>query len=83
MPDGRRAALFGLTLRWTGGRQPPTVKVDAHSELMSAYPWGWATAPSAASFNEQDSATAAGGGLVLGQGSRAAGRPSSGRAAAA
>ena len=43
VPDGRRAALFGLTLRSTTGRQRPVVNVDAHSELMSAYPWGWTT----------------------------------------
>ena len=64
VPDGRRAALFGLTLRSTGGRQTPTVMVDAHSELMSAYPWGWTT-PNATNFNEQDSATADGGRLIF------------------
>ena len=44
-PDGRRAALFGL--RADATRAPPrpsTVKVDAHSELMSHYPWAWTTA---------------------------------------
>jgi len=64
VPDGTRAALIGLTLRSTGGRQTPTVIVDAHSELMGAYPWGWTT-PSAAAFNEQDSAATAGGRLVF------------------
>jgi hypothetical protein len=64
VPDGRRAALFGLTLRSTGKSQTPTVMVDAHSELMSAYPWGWTT-PNATAFNEQDSATAADGRLVF------------------
>jgi hypothetical protein len=64
MPDGRRAALFGLTLRSTKGPWTGTVTVDAHSELMSAYPWGW-TSPSATAFNEQDSATATGGRLVF------------------
>ena len=35
--------------------QPRTVPValDAHSELMSAYPWGWTT-PNAGTFNLQD-----------------------------
>jgi hypothetical protein len=39
-PDGRRAVEFGLTL--TAGSQAADVNlnVDAHSELMSAYPWG-------------------------------------------
>ena len=64
VPDGRRAALFGLTLRSTRGASNVTVSVDAHSELMGAYPWGWTT-PSAAAFNEQDSATAVGGRLVF------------------
>ena len=64
VPDGRRAVLFGLTLTSTAGRQTRTVTVDAHSELMSAYPWGWTT-PSATAFNQQDSATAEGGRLVF------------------
>lgn len=64
VPDGRRAALFGLTLRSTGGRQTPTITVDAHSELMGAYPWGWTT-PSAAASNEQDSAAVEDGRLVF------------------
>ena len=39
-PDGRRAVEIGLTL--TAGSQAANVSlnVDAHSELMSAYPWG-------------------------------------------
>jgi hypothetical protein len=64
VPDGRRAALFGLTLRSTREASTVTVTVDAHSELMSAYPWGWTT-PSAAAFNEQDTATTEGGRLVF------------------
>ena len=40
VPDGRRAALFGLTLTNPGpAAQTATVMVDAHSELMGAYPW--------------------------------------------
>ena len=47
VPDGRRAALFGLKLTNPGAAdRTVTVKVDAHSELMSAYPWG-GTTPSA------------------------------------
>jgi hypothetical protein len=39
-PDGRRAVEIGLTL--SAGSQAANVNlnVDAHSELMSAYPWG-------------------------------------------
>jgi hypothetical protein len=42
VPDGRRAALFGLRMTNPGGRSlTVTVKVDAHSELMTEYPWGF------------------------------------------
>ena len=41
-PDGSRAALFGLTLKNAGSSDATVpVKVDAHSELMTAYPWGF------------------------------------------
>ena len=40
VPDGRRAALFGLELANAGtAARTVTVKVDAHSELLGAYPW--------------------------------------------
>ncbi len=40
-PDGRRAALFGLTLQNPGGAAKTVkVTVDAHSELMGSWPWG-------------------------------------------
>ncbi len=39
-PDADRAVLFGLTLTNPGGARTVTVNVDAHSELMGAYPWG-------------------------------------------
>ena len=40
-PDGRRAALFGLKLTNPGASaRTVTVKVDAHSELMTEYPVG-------------------------------------------
>jgi len=39
-PDGRRAVEFGLTLT-SSNPMPFTLDVDAHSELMSAYPWGF------------------------------------------
>jgi hypothetical protein len=54
-PDGRRAALFGLTLTNPGGAAKTTqVKVDAHSELMGAYPWGFTGVTPNASDNIAD-----------------------------
>ncbi|MEU4603905.1 glycogen debranching protein [Kribbella sp. NPDC023972] len=52
VPDGIRATLVGLTLQSSTAK---TVKldVDAHSELMASYPWGWTT-PSAADANLPD-----------------------------
>src|SRR3954454_1113355 len=52
VPDGIRATLVGLTLSSSTAK---TVKldVDAHSELMQPYPWGWTT-PSAAEANLPD-----------------------------
>ncbi len=64
VPDGSRAALIGLELRSTGAARTATVTVDAHSELMSAYPWGWTT-PSASTFNLPDSGAFEGGRLVF------------------
>ena len=41
-PDGHRAALFGLQMTNPGKHdRKVTVQVDAHSELMTAYPWGF------------------------------------------
>src|SRR5579859_3755206 len=42
-PDGRRAVEFGLTLTAPSKAANVEVNVDAHSELMSAYPWGFTT----------------------------------------
>jgi hypothetical protein len=62
-PNGRRAVLVGLRL--SGRRaQRFTLRVQAHSELMSAYPWGW-TNPSQATFNLPDQASFDGGRLVF------------------
>jgi hypothetical protein len=56
-PDGRRAALFGLTMRNPGaGSRTATVKVDAHSELMTEYPWGFDGVVPNAADNLPDSA---------------------------
>ena len=64
VPDGRRAALYGLELSNSGGAaKTVTVKADVHSELMNAYPWAWTT-PSAAS-NLADTAAVERGALVF------------------
>jgi hypothetical protein len=52
-PDGRRAALFGLQLRNPGAATTVDIAVDAHSEVMSHYPWAWTT-PNAGDFNLAD-----------------------------
>jgi hypothetical protein len=70
VPDGKRAALFGLTFTAGDTRQNFTLKMDAHSELMSAYPWG-ETNPSQKTFNLQDTASVDDGKLVF----RERGRP--------
>jgi hypothetical protein len=41
-PDRVRAGLIGLTLT-SGTRRTVRLDLDAHSELMTAYPWGWTT----------------------------------------
>src|SRR5580693_906335 len=63
-PDGHRAVEFGLTL--TAGSQAANVNVnvDAHSELMSAYPWGFTT-PDQTTFNLPDKASFNGKQLVF------------------
>jgi hypothetical protein len=70
VPDSRRAALIELTLRSTGGDRSVEIWVDAHSELMSIYPWG-ETNPSQLDFNGQDSASFDAGELTF----REAGKP--------
>ncbi len=61
VPDGTRATLVGLTLTSRQSRTLP-LALDAHSELMSAYPWGW-TKPDAGTFNLQDKGSYADGSL--------------------
>ena len=62
-PDGVRAGLIGLTLTSATAR---TVRldVDAHSELMSAYPWG-STTPDQQANNLPDTGAYDGGSLVF------------------
>ncbi|MFN2488869.1 MAG: glycogen debranching protein [Actinomycetota bacterium] len=64
VPDGRRAALFGLHFDAGERDRSFVLKVDAHSELMSAYPWG-ETVPSQLDFDLRDSATFDGRALVF------------------
>src|SRR5215213_11815211 len=47
-PDGPRAALFGLHVRNPGAAaRTVNLKVDAHSELLRAYPWSFDNTPHA------------------------------------
>ncbi len=64
VPDGHRALLVGLRFTSTGGSRTVDLSVDAHSELMSAYPWG-ETNPSQTAVNLPDSASVSGGRLVF------------------
>jgi hypothetical protein len=57
VPDGRRAALFGLEMTNPGASaRTVTVKVDAHSELMTEYPWGFTGVTPNAADNVPDTA---------------------------
>jgi hypothetical protein len=40
-PDGRRGTLFGLTIGNPGAARTVRLTVDAHSELLGQYPWGF------------------------------------------
>jgi hypothetical protein len=54
-PDANRAALFGLQLsNPAAADKTVTVKVDAHSELLGAYPWGFTGVTPNASDNIAD-----------------------------
>ena len=71
VPRGVSGALVGLTLRSERTRTI-TLRADAHSELISSYPWG-ETEPSQLQVNLQDSASVRGKQLVF----RDQGRPPS------
>ena len=62
-PDGIRAGLIGLRLDTTTATTLP-LAVDAHSELMKAYPWG-ETTPSQTTYNLQDTGAVNGKNLVF------------------
>jgi hypothetical protein len=53
-PDGHQAVLFGLKMTNPGASRTVTVKVDSHSELMGAYPWGFSGVTPNASDNLPD-----------------------------
>jgi hypothetical protein len=54
VPDGRRGALFGLKITNPGAATTTTLSVDAHSELMGQYPWGFTGVTPNASDNIAD-----------------------------
>ena len=63
VPDGVSGALVGLTLQAPTARTI-TVRADAHSELISSYPWG-ETTPSQTDVNAPDTAAVSDGRLVF------------------
>src|SRR4051794_10753309 len=66
VPDGRRGALLGLQVT-NPGRESRTasVWVDAHSELMTQYPWGFSGTTPNADDNLPDTGTFDGDALVF------------------
>ena len=66
VPDGRRAALYGLELGNPGpAAKTVTVKVDVRSELLGAYPWGFDNVVPNAKDNLADKAAFENGALVF------------------
>ena len=66
VPDGRRAALYGLELGNPGpAAKTVTVKVDVRSELLGAYPWGFDNVVPHAKDNLADKAAFENGALVF------------------
>ena len=53
-PDGRRGVLFALTVTNPGAARTVRLAVDAHSELMGQYPWGFTGVTPNASDNLPD-----------------------------
>jgi hypothetical protein len=62
VPDNTRAALFGLTITNPGAARTTTLKIDAHSELLGQWPWGFTgvtpnakdNLPDSGNYNGQD-----------------------------
>jgi len=65
VPDGRRGALFGLKITNPGAARTAKLSVDAHSELMGHYPWGFTGVTPNASDNIADSGSFDGRHLVF------------------
>jgi hypothetical protein len=65
VPGARRGVLIRLRFRATGGPQRFTLQADAHSELMSIYPWGETKPFTQREFNLPDAARVRGGMLVF------------------
>jgi Mannosylglycerate hydrolase MGH1-like glycoside hydrolase domain len=65
-PDGLSAVLVGLTIRNTDQQRarPFKLTMQAHSEVMGAYPWGWTT-PNAKQVNGKDTGACMPGGESL------------------
>jgi hypothetical protein len=64
-PDGRRGALFGLKVTNPGTARTVKLSVDAHSELMGHYPWGFTGVTPNASDNLADQGSYDGQNLVF------------------
>jgi hypothetical protein len=65
VPDGRRGALFGLKITNPGAARTAMLSVDAHSELMGQYPWGFGGVTPNASDNLPDKGSYDGQNLVF------------------
>jgi hypothetical protein len=65
VPDGRRGALFGLKITNPGSAVTTHLSVDAHSELMGQYPWGFTGVTPNASDNIADKGSFDGHDLVF------------------
>ncbi len=65
VPDGRRGALFGLTITNPGKARTAKLSIDAHSELMGQYPWGFTGVTPNASDNLPDKGSFNGQNLVF------------------
>jgi hypothetical protein len=57
VPDGPRGALFGVKITNPGAATTTKLSVDAHSELMGQYPWGFTGVTPNASDNIPDIGT--------------------------
>jgi hypothetical protein len=63
VPDGRRGVLYALKVTNPGAARTASLSVDAHSELMGQYPWGFTGVTPNASDNLPDTGTYTGSAL--------------------